>query len=144
MHWREFQNTADRLAQQATEGDWRSAISRGYYAVFHYFREFLLAHGLDIGQGGVAHSNLYMALWNCGFPLIAPIAARIDDLRILRGKADYDLWRVMGQSMALSAVAESRAIVTDFQAVLAAIAPRDIADGARHHLQAIGRLGKTP
>jgi hypothetical protein len=30
MKWREFRDTADRLAQGLTEGDWRSAISRSY------------------------------------------------------------------------------------------------------------------
>jgi len=42
MQWSEFQDTAGRLAHGATEGDWRSAISRGYYAVFHFFHETML------------------------------------------------------------------------------------------------------
>jgi len=33
----DFLDTARRLAAGTTQGDWRSAISRAYYACFHYF-----------------------------------------------------------------------------------------------------------
>jgi hypothetical protein len=35
-------------------------------------------------------------------------------------------------------------VVADFQALLATLPPTPIADGARRHLQAIGRLPRTP
>jgi hypothetical protein len=91
MRWSDFQDTAKRLAQGPTEGDWRSALSRGYYAFFHYFREFLLSLGVDVGRAGQSHFNLYSGLLHCGFTAVAPIARRIDDLRANRGWADYDL-----------------------------------------------------
>src|SRR5437879_11278258 len=119
MHWSEFQDTAERLSRGTTEGDWRSGISRGYYAVFHYFRAFLLSDGLDIGKGGQAHFTLYVALWNCGFPNVAVVANRIDTLRIHRVNADYNLGSTIRQSDARSDVRESRAIVVDFQGLLA-------------------------
>src|SRR5260370_26393957 len=140
----EFQDTAERLVHGATEGDWRSGISRGYYAVFHFFREFLLLHSLNIGRGGQAHFNLYTGLWNCGFPTVAATARKINDLRLKRVSADYEFRQWMGQPYALSAVQAARAIVGDFQANLATIPPGQVVDGARRHLQAIGRLGKTP
>ena len=143
MLWDGFQDTADRLANGGTEGDWRSAISRGY-AVFHYFRNFLLSHGLDIGRGGQAHFNLYVGLWNCGFPHVAAVANRIDVLRIHRVAADYNLNSSLPQSGARSDVRESRAVVTDFQTLLLQTSSNDIADGARRYLQVIGRLGRTP
>jgi uncharacterized protein (UPF0332 family) len=144
VRWSEFQDTAVRLAHGATEGDWRSAISRAYYAIFHFFREFLSTHGLDIGKGGQAHFNLYTGLWNCSFPTVTPIARKINDLRLRRVEADYELHRLIGQPSALDAVQASRVIVQDFQASLAAIPAVLIVDGARRHLQAIGRLGRTP
>jgi uncharacterized protein (UPF0332 family) len=58
MQWSEFHDTAGRLAHGATEGDWRSAVSHAYYAVFHWFHEFLLSNGLDVGRGGQSHFNL--------------------------------------------------------------------------------------
>jgi len=144
MQWSEFLDTASRLSQGATEGDWRSSVSRSYYAVFHYFRGFLLANGLDVGQGGQVHFNLYSGLLNCGFPAVAPIASRIDRLREWRTWADYDLRRTVGQRHALRSVHEANAVIAAFQALLAALPAVQIADGARRHLQAIGRLGKTP
>jgi uncharacterized protein (UPF0332 family) len=144
MHWGEFQTTAERRARGATEGDWRSGISRSYYAVFHFFREFLLSHGLDVGRGGQAHFTLYTGLWNCSFPAVAAVAKKINDLRIRRTAADYELHQSIRNPAALNAIRISRDIVKDFQATLATIPPGQIVDGARRHLQAIGRLGKTP
>ena len=144
MLWDGFQDTADRLAHGVTEGDWRSAVSRSYYAVFHYFRTFLLSHGLDLGKGGQAHFNLYVGLWNCGFPNVAAVANRIDVLRTHRVTADYNLGTFLGQSDAKGDALESRAVVVDFQALLARTSSAQIADGARRYLQSIGRLGKTP
>jgi hypothetical protein len=131
MQWSQFQDTADRLSRGATEGDWRSAISRGYYAVFHYFREFF---------------NLYSGLQNCGVPSVGPIAMRIDDLRAKRVWSDYQLARRVSQSLAAGIVQASHSVIVDFQAALAAsqVSPAQIAAGVRQHLQAIGRLGKTP
>src|SRR5438876_55592 len=115
MQWGEFQDTAERLAHAATEGDWRSAISRGYYAVFHFFREFLAANGLDVGRGGQSHFNLYSGLLNCGFPQVAAIASRIDGLRVHRVWADYDLVRPISNRAAQSSIRESRSLIADFQ-----------------------------
>jgi hypothetical protein len=144
MLWSEFQDTAERLAQGTTEGDWRSGISRGYYAVFHFFREFLRSHGLDIGKGSQAHFNLYTGLWNCGFPPVATIAKKVNDLRSRRIVADYELRQLIGQRGALKAVQTARAIVADFQASLATVSAVHVVDGARRHLSAIGHLGPTP
>jgi uncharacterized protein (UPF0332 family) len=41
----DFLDTARRLAAGATEGDWRSAVSRAYYSLFHRIRDVCLAHG---------------------------------------------------------------------------------------------------
>ena len=35
MNWRDFLSLAARLAGGATEADWRTAVSRAYYAAFH-------------------------------------------------------------------------------------------------------------
>ena len=66
MQAKDFQDTAERLVQEVTEADWRSGMSRGYYAVFHHFQEFFLTHGLNLGRAAVVHSNLYLGLLNLG------------------------------------------------------------------------------
>ena len=141
MRWDQFLDTADRLARGTTEGDWRSAISRSYYAVFHYFREFFRGGGLDVGRGsGAAHFNLYSGLLNCGFPAVAKLGSRLDRLRDARTDADYELPLRITQTQATDSVVEAKAIVTTFQALLTTILATQIVDGARKHLRAIGRI----
>ena len=141
MRWDDFLDTAGRLARGATEGDWRSGISRAYYAVFHYFREFFGANGLDIGQGaGQAHSNLYLGLHNCGFPAVELLAGEIDQLRRDRSATDYDLTRPLDQRSASRSIGKANTIVTTFQTQLTTIPAAQIVDGARRHLKAIGRI----
>ena len=108
MLWSDFQDTADRLARGAVEGDWRSAISRTYYAVFHYFREYFLSHGFDVGRGGQSHFNLYSGLSNCGLTPVAVLGRRVDQLRTDRTKADYNLGTRIDQAYALDAVRRPR------------------------------------
>lgn len=144
MQWNEFLDTAGRLAQGATEGDWRSAISRAYYAVFHSFREFFASQGLHLGRGGQSHFNLYVGLLNCGVPQVTRFGTRVDDLREQRTEADYDLAQILTQSLAMNAVGEARKVVRDFQSVLTGISAVQIVAGAKKYLQTIGRVGTTP
>lgn len=140
MQASEFQDTAERLVQEQTEGDWRSAISRGYYAVFHHFRELFLSHGLDLGRSANAHSNLYIGLHNCGVAAAAGIAARVDSLRDDRVEADYELAPVLSQQDAMQSVQRARKIVEDFQNLLTTISAGQIVAGVREHLRFIGRI----
>ena len=82
MRGLEFLTTAEHLAQSSEESDWRSAASRAYYAVFHHFRELFIAHGLNLGRSGQAHFNLYAGLLHCGFPAVAALGSRLDQLRL--------------------------------------------------------------
>jgi uncharacterized protein (UPF0332 family) len=140
MDWREFLETAERLARGATEGDWRSAVSRAYYAIFHFFREFLLHHGLDLGQGGQCHSNLYYGLNNCGVTAVQSLAARVDRLRQFRVEADYDFQRIVDQAQAQNEIQVANDLLNDFQVLLKAVPVAQIAAGARRYLQSIGRI----
>jgi hypothetical protein len=100
----ELQDTPGRLARGATGRDWRSAISRAYYAVFHCFHEFLLPNEVDVGRGGQRRFNLYSGRLNCGFTPVAANASRIDSLRAHRVWTDYDLARPIDRRAALSSV----------------------------------------
>jgi hypothetical protein len=67
---------------------------------------------------------------------------------LAQGSTEGD-WRSAGslrvsQRSALSAVLEADAVVVDFQALLAAASTASIVEGARRHLQAIGRIPRTP
>jgi hypothetical protein len=137
---RDFLVTAQQLIAGATEADWRSAISRGYYAVFHYFRDWLESHGVRIGKAAQAHSNLYIGLYNCGVPSVKPIAQKIDQLREERGHADYNLRRTFSQAESQSLVQDCFGVIARFQTLLATVPAATIAAGIRSYLQSIGRL----
>jgi uncharacterized protein (UPF0332 family) len=140
MLWNDFQDTAERLAQQAREGDWRSAISRTYYAAFHYFRKFFLTNGINVGQGGQSHFNLYTGLANCGYTPVKYLGEQLDMLRKDRAAADYNLNFFIDQAIALDAVKRSRALVADFQALLKTVPAVQIAAGAKRYLKSIGHI----
>lgn len=140
MDWHEFLDTANRLAPGAAEGDWRSAVSRAYYSIFHFFREWLRQRGLDLGAGGQAHANLYHGLNNCGIAALIPVASKVDDLRNSRTEADYDLRSAVDQLAASNAIARAQLVVADFQSVLTSVPPQEVADGAKKYLRSIGRI----
>ncbi len=125
----DFQDTAERLVRGATEGDWRSAVSRSYYAAFHFFRDQFLTHGVNVGRGGQSHFNLAKGLANCGLPPAALFGRRLDDLRTERTASDYDLGKSMPQSSACAVVGRGRALIPDFQTLTATLPASQIVAG---------------
>jgi uncharacterized protein (UPF0332 family) len=140
MLWNDFQDTAERLAHGTTEGDWRSAVSRTYYAVFHFFRKFFLTHSVNVGQGGQSHFNLYTGLANCGYASVENLGRQLDLLRSDRAKADYNLSHPIDQAFALKAVQRGRTLVADFQALHGTVPASQIAAGAKRYLKSIGHI----
>ncbi|MCI0376932.1 MAG: HEPN domain-containing protein [Gemmataceae bacterium] len=140
MIWSEFLTTAERLFQGTTEADWRSAVSQAYYAVFHFYRDFFLARGLNLGRSGQSHFNLYVGLLHCGLSAAARFGSRVDDLRSERTDADYDLNQSFTQSLAGTAVGNAKKLVNDFQTLLTTVPAAQIVAGAKKHLQTIGRV----
>jgi len=66
MTARDFLLLANRLLKDATEADWRTAVSRGYYAAFMLPRELLRDLGFSVPMTDRAHKYL---------PSACPIAA---------------------------------------------------------------------
>jgi len=143
MIWNEFLDTGKRLLVGATEGDWRSAASRAYYAVFHYSRDWLQSQGIDLGPSGQAHNSLYVGLANCGILMIQNIGDRIDELRRTRTKADYDLNRRFSKAKSVDSVREADEIIMNFEVALRGSPSTDIINGVRDHLISIGRLPRS-
>jgi uncharacterized protein (UPF0332 family) len=136
-----FLDAARRYARETTEADWRSAISRAYYAVFHVLREALPQHGVAVGRAATAHSNLHLGLLNSGNPDVADLARGLDDLRIERTRADYELTRPVAQSDADRCVQSAQQLLADFQALIAAgLDLSQLATTVRAFLVRIGRL----
>jgi uncharacterized protein (UPF0332 family) len=56
---RDFLTVAKYLAARGTEGEWRTAVSRAYYAVFHTARNLMEDLGFVVPRADPAHSYLW-------------------------------------------------------------------------------------
>ncbi len=88
----DFLDTAERLiANNPTEADIRSAISRSYYAVYHLMLSWWRSNDPFPDYKDRGHAKIQMALWNVG---ISAVKAFSVELKLLNGdwrKADYEL-----------------------------------------------------
>ena len=89
----DFLTVAKQLAAGGTEAEWRSAISRAYYAAFHIARELLEDLRFTVPHADRAHAYLSRRLANCGHARIQQGGAGLNTLRGVRNQADYDLHR---------------------------------------------------
>jgi uncharacterized protein (UPF0332 family) len=94
MQPRQFQYLAERLAEHgAYPAEFRSAISRAYYAVFHLGLNLLREMGFPIVQNQHAHEEVYRHLNNSSDSELVNAASKMNDLRMKRNHADYELGR---------------------------------------------------
>lgn len=107
----DFLPLANRLATASSEPDWRTAISRAYYAAFHVARQLLEELGFRVPWADRAHAYLTMRLNNCGDAQIQHAASDMHSLRSLRNQADYDLQRPIRQSVAIAQAQVSQQII---------------------------------
>lgn len=104
MNWREFLQLATRLAAEATEADWRTAVSRAYYAAFHVARRLLSDLKFTVPRADRAHQYLVYRLCNSGEAVVEQAGRDLDTLRRLRNRADYDEMPALTQPQAAAAV----------------------------------------
>ena len=86
-----FLDVADDLSTGSREADWRSAISRAYYAAFHKARRFLRHNGFTVPRAEQAHAYLWLRLSNARHPDVDNAGLELGQLRTARNKADYDV-----------------------------------------------------
>jgi uncharacterized protein (UPF0332 family) len=98
MDFRDFLSVAATLANGATEAEWRSAISRAYYAAFHVARRLLLDLSFRVPQADRAHGYLWLRLSNAGVAQVQEAGRWLNDLRRQRNRADYDDRRTVLQA----------------------------------------------
>jgi hypothetical protein len=90
MRGRDFLDTAAHLSQMRAESDWRSAISRVYYALYLDCRDALRRWGFPIPQRS-SHRDVSQRLALPKNPDLFVIAGTFGRLSSLRNRADYDL-----------------------------------------------------
>jgi uncharacterized protein (UPF0332 family) len=111
MNWRDYLSLGARLAAASTEADWRSAVSRGYYAAFRVARRLLVDLNFTIPRADRAHQYLVFRLSNCGESAIEQAGRDLETLRRLRNRADYDDVPTITQSQAAAAVRLAEGII---------------------------------
>ena len=93
MDARDYLDLARKLAQMRTEAARRSAISRGYYAAFHFGKDLIESLGFSLPKNAAAHEKLYILLFNAGREPAKEAAIWLHRLRQRRTQADYDFKR---------------------------------------------------
>jgi uncharacterized protein (UPF0332 family) len=91
MDARDFLTLAEDLSRGSTEAEWRTAVSRAYYAAFHVARELLVQCGFLVPRADPAHSYLWLRLCNCGHLDVQRAGGELNTLRRARNEADYYL-----------------------------------------------------
>ena len=111
MNPRKFLVQARRLAPLKEEEDWRTAVSRAYYAAFHVACELLTGLRISVPNGEQAHGYVWLRLQNCGDAGTQTAGAQLKDLRGRRNKADYQLKLAANSASAQAAIQDADAII---------------------------------
>lgn len=91
MDPRDFLDIAKKLSDGSTAAEYRTAVSRAYYATFHVGAAFLKDIGCPISTGPQAHGEVRNDLSNCGDAELAGVGSQLADLHKKRIIADYRL-----------------------------------------------------
>src|SRR5262245_63126116 len=111
MNWRDFLVLAAGLATGTTEADWRTAVSRAYYAAFHVARRLFADLNFTVPRADRAHQYLVFRLSNCGESAVEQAGHDLDTLRRFRNRADYDDVPAVTQPQAAAAVRLAEGII---------------------------------
>ncbi|HEV3003397.1 MAG TPA: hypothetical protein VGX78_03005 [Pirellulales bacterium] len=107
---KDYLHLAETWVQGPTEGEWRSAVSRAYYGVFHLARQLLRDLGFVVPRADQTHAYLWLRLSNCGHPQVRLAGSDLNTLRRERNRADYELERTFGHDDALLQVKASHRV----------------------------------
>ena len=111
MDPRRFLAQAKRLSASSNEEDWRTAVSRAYYAAFHVACDLMTDLGFSVPKADRAHGYLWLRLQNCGDLPTEKAGADLKALRYFRNTADYELHQQITRSMAPSAIRWAESII---------------------------------
>ncbi len=129
MNWRDFLQLATRLAAANTEADWRTGVSRAYYAAFHVARRLLADLRFTVPRADRAHQYLVFRLSNCGESSVEQAGRDLDTLRRLRNRADYDELPILTSAQAAAAVQAADGVIQALDAARQDPARTRIRDG---------------
>ena len=118
MNPREFLAAAMRLLSSSEQADWRSAVSRAYYAAFHVACQLFQGFGFTVPNADRAHAYLWMRLQNCGAAAIEKVGRDLNALRTRRNDADYYLSRPINPVQTRATVLLAEQVVQTLDAIV--------------------------
>ena len=114
MDFRDFLTVAFALASGATEAEWRSAVSRAYYAAFHVGCALLRDLGFTVPRADRAHAYAWLRLGNSGHLDVSRAGQRLNHLRGERNRSDYDDRSSVTQAVARNLVQTAEKVIQAF------------------------------
>ena len=108
---RDALHLAETLCRGASETEWRCAVGRAYYAAFHQARYLLQVLGFQIPRAELVHAFLWKRLRSCGNSSVGTAGSKLQQLRSLRNRADYEVAFDFSKNDAIAAVETSRQIL---------------------------------
>lgn len=119
MNFRAFLDVAEALASGASEAEWRSAVSRAYYAAFHVASDLVQSLGFSVPKADRAHGYLHLRLSNSGNDDVIDAGRVSAELRSRRNRADYDKRSRFGAADAQDALEMAHSIIEALDEALA-------------------------
>lgn len=119
MNPHDFLEVANALITGTSEAEWRSAVSRAYYAAFHVARLLFQQCGFAVPRADRAHAYLWLRLTNSGHIDVQEAGNALNTLRGMRNEADYDLDRPVAHHAAFGQVQLAETIVQTLETVAA-------------------------
>lgn len=115
MNPRQYLDLAERLVQGPGTAEYRTSISRAYYAAYKVADQFLVRMGFAASTANY-HVTLQRRLLNSGDDELKQIGGSFGDFHRRRIRADYrmDDARVEERNLAETACAEARRIINVF------------------------------
>jgi hypothetical protein len=114
MDGRAFLDVAQRLSQERTEADWRSAVGRAYYGLLLEGRAALRRWGFVSPPRDQVHRFVRLCLVYAADQDLKNIGRALEELQKLRNQADYEpeqVGRFASSLVAQQAVAKARAAI---------------------------------
>lgn len=112
----EFLKIAKKLINGG-EANWRTSISRSYYAVFNHLKKECITLGIAIPKSSKGHNDLSSNFYNSGVQDAVDIGARINDLYSQRLTADYELHCIVTKQTADLMLRKAEGIIAKYPAI---------------------------
>lgn len=131
----DFLKVADNLKDSPDEAERRTAISRAYYSVFNCIKSYLVQNRIPFSSSG-EHGQLIRYLFNSGIKEVEQLSRMIDDLRMDRNEADYNMDSTrFNQNTCILLYLKARKVIEVFQRCKG----RNVIEGINNYRKRVGQ-----